>query len=142
MSISAMVVNTVKNPSMNKQLKYNSKLWTGNIDISDLLFNDFSDLHKYLKRKYSKIYFFRIELAKTFGNQIVKPKDLYMDDMDDENTHPNCIMVAEHGSLKLIVVKARRAKEFVAFNSAAKNVYVPVFMYKDSQKKVNLINFK
>jgi len=140
MSISAMTVSTVNNPELFKVLKYNSELWKGNISIAQFEFNTPNDLINYLKKKYEKIYFFRINMAKTFGGNWIKPKELYREDMTHE-TEPNCMMVSSKDSLMLITTKAKKAKEFVTFSSSAKNVYIPVMIYKDISNNIKFINF-
>jgi len=141
MSILSMVVSKVKNPDKTIIMSYNSKLWNGNVNVSDFEFRTFNEMNKYLKNKYSKIHYFRINMGKTFGGKFFKPRDIYADDMDNES-EPNCIMVEENGSLKLVVTKAKQAKEFEAFSSAAKNTYIPVFVYKTKSNDITLINFK
>lgn len=141
MSISAMTVSTVSNPNKLVNIVYNSDVWDGNISADHLEFNTPETMITYFKKKYKKVYFFRINMARTFGGLFVKPKDLYSTDMNCE-TEPNCIMVSVNNKLKLVTVKAKRAKEFEAFNSSAKNIYVPLMIYKDVNKVVRFINFK
>jgi len=141
MSIAAMTVSTVGNPDKLVNMVYNDGVWVNNISVDHLDFEGPNTLIEYLKKKYSKVYFFRINMARTFGGNYVKPRDLYQEDMSCE-TQPNCIMVRDKDGCKLITTKARRAKEFVAFNSTAKNIYVPLMIYKDSDKQVSFINFK
>ena len=141
MSLLSMIVSSVKNPEKEIVLQHNSKSWDGNVNLSNFDFNSFMDINNYLKNKYDKVHYLRIKLGKTFGGDFIKPKDVYADDVKD-GSEPNCIMVEENNVLKLVVVKAKRAKEFVAFNSTAKNVYVPLFVYKTKENNINLINFK
>jgi len=141
MSISAMTVSTVKNPTKLINFKYKSETWVNNISVDHLDFSNAEKLIEYLKKKYSAVYFFRINMARTFGGNYIKPKDLYQSDMDCE-AEPNCIMIRDNDGYKLVTTRARRAKEFVAFNSTAKNIYVPLMIYKDTNKQIRLINFK
>ena len=142
MSILTMAVSTINNPNKQTIFNYNKGLWQGNISVDNLDIKDGLKLINYLNNKYDKVYYFRIDRAKTFGGKFIKPKDIFKNDMDDESAIPNCIMVATGGVLKLITTKAKRAKEFVEFNSSARNIYVPVFIYKDINKQVKLINLK
>jgi len=141
MSIAAMTVSTVNNPDKLINFVYNRGIWVNNFSVDHLDFNSPEKLIEYLKKKYDKVHFFRINMARTFNGNYVKPKDLYKDDMNCD-AEPNCIMIRDNDGYKLLTTKARRAKEFVAFNSTAKNIYVPVMLYKDSNKNIKLINFK
>lgn len=136
-----MVVSKVSNPDKKVSLNYNTKLWGGNVNVANFDFKSFSAMNTYLKNKYDKVHYFRINIAKTFGGTYINPKDIYASDMDNDS-EPNCIMVEENKTLKLVVTKAKRAKEFVHFSSSAKNTYVPVFVYKTKANTINLINFK
>lgn len=142
MSLSAMSLTTKKNPDKVRTFNYRQGLWNGNVSVADIHFNGALDLITYLKSKYKKVYYFRVKLAKTFGNKFIKPKEIYKDDMDHADAEPNLIMVSDGSKLLLVTTKAKRAKEFDMFGSFANNVYVPVFLYKDSNNKTQLINFK
>jgi len=141
MSILSMVVSKKANPKKQTTLKYNSGFWTGNLNVSSFEFRDFNAMNNYLKNKYKKVHYFRINMGITFGGTFFQPRDVYADDMDNDS-EPNCIMVEENGKLKLVVTKATRGKEFVTFSSAAKNTYIPVFVYKTNANIIKLINFK
>lgn len=136
-----MVVSKFSNPDKLITLKYNTKLWSGNVNVSNFEFNNFNAMNTYLKNKYDKVHYFRINMGKTFNGSFISPKEIYANDMDNDS-EPNCIMVEENNSLKLIVTKAKRAKELVNFSSSAKNTYVPVFVYKTKANTIELINFK
>ena len=62
--------------------------------------------------------------------------------MDDPKALPNCIMVSDGNQLMLVTTKAKRAKEFIEFGSNAKNIYVPVLLYRTITGSVQFINFK
>ena len=136
-----MIVSKVSNPKKLITLNYNTKLWSGNVNLSNFDFTTFAAMNNYLKNKYDNVHYFRINMGKTFNGSYFKPREVYADDMDNDS-EPNCIMVEENNALKLVVTKAKRAKEFVTFSSAAKNTYIPVFVYKTSTNNIKLINLK
>ena len=140
MSILSMVVSTVKSPNKKVTLTYNKKSWSGNLNLSGFDFHTFNDVNNYLKNNYDKVHYLRIDVAKTFAGDFIKPKDIYAEETKN-GSEPNCIMVEKNNILKLVVVKAKRAKEFVAFTSSAKNTYVPLFVYKN-ENGIDLINLK
>ena len=142
MSLAAMVVSHSANPIKPITMIYNkdSDFWNGNISIANLKFDNAIDLINYLNKKYKKIYFFRINISRTFSGNWIKPKELYREDMD-HNAEPNCIMVSTTGNnLMLITTKAKRAKEFVAISPSTKYVFVPVMIYKDLNNNIKIIN--
>ena len=99
----------------------------------------FKNLHMYLISKYEKVYYFRINKARTFSGNYITPKDIYQEDMDHD-AEPNCIMVKDNGKLKLVVTKAKRAKELIAFKSNYKTTYVPIFVYRNKNSDIKIIN--
>jgi len=140
MSVLAMSISSFAKPDEQIILKYNTKEWDGTIDVSSYSFKLPIDLISYLKNKNEKVLCYRLNLAKTFSGNYVKPKELYQEDMDCD-AYPNCIMVENNGVKKLLVIKSKLAKEFKAFASNSKNIYVPLFLYKGTTN-INFINFK
>ena len=141
MSIASMTVTTKANPDKERTFFYKKGIWGGNLSVANLNFNTANDMINYLNNKYNKVYFFRMNFAKTFGGQFIKPNKIYQKELEKDEIL-NCIMVHDGNSLKLITTKAKRAEEFIAFNSSVQETYVPVFIYKDTKEQVKLLNFK
>jgi len=142
MSVSAMIISTVKEPDKKIVLKYKENNFKGFINISNVNITDFNSLHNYLINKYDDVKYVRLNMVKTFNGSIIKIKELYKDELQ-EDIYPNTILVKVKNSYKLVVVNAKRAKEFVAFSSSFNMVTAPVLVYKDTEtEKIKLLNLK
>lgn len=135
-----MTVSTASNPDKFINFEYNKGLWIDNLSIEGKAFGNPLALLDTLKKKYKKVYVFRLNILKSFSQNYVKPIDLYKEDMENKNFIPNCIMVATDDRIMLVTAKAKRAKEFVAFGGSAKNIYVPVLISKNTQGIPEFIN--
>jgi len=135
MSIASMNISIANKLDHNSTVKYNTSQWAGNVILNDD-FDNFTKLQEYLTNKYDNVYYIKINLAKGFNGQYVEPNKIY------QEIKPLSIMVKDKDSLKLIVVKAKQAREFVAYaTSGAKNTFVPLVIYK-KDNNINILNIK
>ena len=139
MSIASMALKK-KDDDEPKVLKYNDDVWKGFISIDSVKVED-HEILQHLKSVYKNVYLLQMVQVKTFGGNFVNIKELYQDDMD-HNGVPYCVLIKDKKGFKLITTKAKRAKEFSAFKSSVKNVYVPLLLYKNKDGHIKSINYK
>ena len=135
----SIVSANITGKSGTKNLFYDKKgLWNGFVSADFFKTNTFSELLNILNKKYEKLYILKINNMKTYSNSFIKPKDIYPE-LDINNFY--AIFVVKDGHLKLLTTAAKRAKEFVKYNTTNKFSLVPLFVYKNKET-YNFVNLK